>query len=445
MSVVANLASVLQRQGYEANAGCAVGVLDGQNQIHCVTRGLACRESQREVQRDSLFRTCSLTKQFTCTLVMSAAHQGLLQLTDHPDKFLPELHGLDRQLTIEHLCVNQSGLRDAYVLAMLGGGRPESRFSCQERAAIASLTQIHDTAPGVEFRYSNTNYFLLGRILERVHDRDLAQLFSQELFVPARMHGAYAAMDTAVELRDGTRGYEVLDGAVTPANTQVVWGGDACIAASLEDLLAWQRFCRSSSHPCARAARSLTDPLAPSLCPADYRRGQRLFVHRGRRLVAHTGGLRGWRSAMLSLSDDALAVVVLFNHMADPEACALALADAMTQVNSDTSRASAASQPPSVSEDQRFSKGRDFPASGRYRCGPIGVEVDDEGLVFTGPLGRSKPYVLFQDADGGAYVRCERAIDYAPPGRIELRCVRDGLVVNHPMVRDLHYTAELAA
>jgi D-aminopeptidase len=111
-----------------------------------------------------------------------------------------------------------------------------------------------------------------------------------------------------------------------PAVNNIYWTGDAGMAASLDDMIAWERFIDATRddpvglYNCLSAPQSFRDGA-----PAGYGFGLAQVTMQRRKVTCHGGALRGWRSFRLHAAAERLSVVVLFNHMGNPGAAAAEL------------------------------------------------------------------------------------------------------------------------
>ncbi len=300
--------------------GGAVAVLHRGEVLLRHAWGWANAERRIPFTPGSLFRMCSVTKQFTCALLLDAcpdpgvldgAVRGRLPLLEGPAP------------GVLHLCHNQSGLRDYWAVAMLHGSPVEAPFGDMEAARVIGGTRSLHFAPGTRYSYANQNFRLLSDLLQDHTGRSFAELLRARIFGPAGMESAFLAADTRA-MPDGTDGYEGTPATgFRAAENRVVWAGDAGLGASLDDMIAWERH--------IDATRDEEEALYPRLsapvrfadgADAQYGFGLGRGVEFGRAYTGHGGALRGWRSHRLYVPSERVSVVVMFNHLSDAQAAA---------------------------------------------------------------------------------------------------------------------------
>ncbi|MDO9711713.1 D-aminopeptidase [Paracraurococcus lichenis] len=269
----------------------------------------------------TLFRMCSVTKQFTCALVLDACPDPMA-LGPLLRARLPHLEG--PAPTALHLMHNQSGLRDYWAVAMLHGAPAESAFGAAEAARVIAGTRTLQFAPGSRYSYANQNFRLLSEALEEQTGRSLAELLRSRLFERIGMGTALLAADTRA-MPDGTEGYEGSQASgFRAAENRILWTGDAGLGASLDDMIAWERHIDATRDEAESLPRRLSAPVAfADGNPAAYGFGLSRGTEFGRAVIGHGGALRGWRSHRLYVPSERVSVVVLFNHLADASAAAL--------------------------------------------------------------------------------------------------------------------------
>ena len=131
------------------------------------------------------FRIASITKTMTSAVILQLAQEGKLRLSDPVSKYVAGVPN-GKQITIAMLLKMRSGLFD-YIsspeMAPFFDNDPTKVWTPQEVLAI-SFAHPPDFAPGTDYEYSNTNYALLGLIVQKVDRRPLATAMQKRLFGP---------------------------------------------------------------------------------------------------------------------------------------------------------------------------------------------------------------------------------------------------------------------
>lgn len=202
----------------------------------------------------------------------------------------------------------------------LWGAKPDDKFSILHDAPQAlDRTKSFHFAPGAEYSYSNVNFHVLGRILENVTGMSLAQILVDRLFIPAGMASASLCPNTN-GLPLPIVGYE---GNATvgyfAATNRIEWAGDAGIAASLDDMIAYEQYLdRSFSDPDSPYATTSKQQHYRDGTPASYGYGLSRGERAGKTAISHGGALRGFRHERLHIPSERLSTVVLLNYEAPP-------------------------------------------------------------------------------------------------------------------------------
>ena len=302
-----------------AGPGGAVAVLRDGRPVVRHAWGYADLERRVAWSSRTLAPICSITKQFTCALLLNqlgdpAALDGAVAAR------LPHLEAPPRA---SQLCDNQSGLRDYWALTVLCGAAPEGEFRPEDARALLGRTRSLQFSPGTQYSYSNTNFRLLGEILEDRLDAPLGDLLARRVFDQAGMANAVLAPDTGRQPGDAV-GYEGdSQCGFVPAVNRIHWFGDAGVVASLDDVVAWEAWIDATRDDPNSLYRRLSVPRSfGDGRAASYGFGLGQFARLGVRGTEHGGALRGWRCHRLHVPAARLSVVVLLNHQADAHAAA---------------------------------------------------------------------------------------------------------------------------
>jgi D-alanyl-D-alanine carboxypeptidase len=185
----ANAKPVLQRivnRLVRDGAPGALAVVRTPTAVHRAASGLAERDPRTPLRATDRFRIASLTKSFVATVVLQLVAEGKLSLTDPVERWLPGLVPNGGSITIRELLNHTSGLfnytdDDGFRTTL--ATEPTRSWSPQELVAIA-IRHPPLFPPGTNSSYSNTNYVLLGLIVETVTGTTLGQQLRNGLFQP---------------------------------------------------------------------------------------------------------------------------------------------------------------------------------------------------------------------------------------------------------------------
>jgi D-aminopeptidase len=313
----------LARAVGENEPGIAVGIAQAGRMVWGGARGLANLKSQEVFSTKTPFRICSISKQFSCALVMREVAAGRIDPTAHPSRYVPWTKVLDRELTIAHLMQNKSGIRDQWVMAMFMGARAEQKFTLADGVSAVKHAPTSMWTPGSQNLYCNANFEILGEVLQRVTGESVAALLQKHIFVPLMMSDTTLGVDTAEPISGDARGYRFVDGAWQEEENAIHWGASAGIVSTIEDLLKWAACLRD---PAAAGLPWVGDITRASPFndgnPATYACGINHAINAGgypkREMLAHAGALRGWRSTLMHFVAEDTSIAVFMNRTNSP-------------------------------------------------------------------------------------------------------------------------------
>ena len=315
-------AMVALPRAYPGPGGAIAVVREGEVLIRHAW-GFANAERRIPFTPRTLFRLCSITKQFTCALALDA-FPDLSALDGDVRRRLPGLDGPPPTAT--HLAHNQSGLRDYWALAMLHGSPPEAPFGELEARRVIDGCRTLQFTPGTRFSYVNQNFRILSDVVADRAGEAFGDLLRRRIFDRAGMETAFLAAETAA-MPDGTTGYEGTPaGGFRAAENRILWTGDAGLGASLDDMIAWERHIDATRDDPSSLYGSISGPVSfADGAPASYGFGLGRSSAFGRAMAGHGGALRGWRSHRLYMAAERVSVVVMFNHLSATHLAAMDL------------------------------------------------------------------------------------------------------------------------
>ncbi|WP_164778252.1 D-aminopeptidase [Mesorhizobium sp. M7A.F.Ca.US.006.01.1.1] len=296
--------------------------------------GYADATAGRIMTPETLLPICSITKQFTCALLLDLFPDPEF-LADRLRQFLPNLKSAGP--SISQLCNNQSGVRDYATTTILCGLGAEDRFDRDQARALLARTSSTYFRPGTEYGYSNSNFHIIACLIEEATGEDYGTLLRERLFNPAGMTTARFVPDSTIYPETCT-GYEGdFRNGFFPAVNRSQWIGDAGICASLKDMIRWEQYVQELDHHQGSLYRKISTPQSfADGTPAPYGFGLARGNVCGASVVGHSGGMRGWRMHRTYAREAGLSSIVMFNHEADAKAAAESLIAAALKAEDET-------------------------------------------------------------------------------------------------------------
>ena len=180
-----------------AGPGCAVLVAKKGQIIYKKSFGSANIELNVPLAPDMVFKLASITKQFTAIATLQLAEQGKLSLTDSIQAYLPGYPSKGHVITIEHLLTHTAGIPDYMQLDFQHPNM--ERWDFRPGQLIDSFKQYPlQFAPGTKFSYSNSGYYLLGYIIEKVSGKSYQSYVQEHILSPLRLSHSFFDRDGAM-------------------------------------------------------------------------------------------------------------------------------------------------------------------------------------------------------------------------------------------------------
>ena len=311
--------------------GCALGVIQNGRLVYEKAYGLASLEHRLAINpSQTVFDIGSTSKQFTAAIVLLLVQDKKLTLDDDIRKYLPEIPDYGHTITVRHLLHHTSGLRDYIVLLNLGDIAFEDHTTEAQALAAIARQQALDFVPGSEHSYSNTGYFLLAQIAQRIVGKPLREIAEARLFAPLGMRDTRILDNHKAVIHNRATAYENL-GEAGFAVQMSDWEqtGDGAVQTTITDLAKWDQ----NFYQTAVGGRWLIEQLQLTGTLNDgrainYARGLMVSDYHGQPLVMHGGAWAGYRAELLRLPQQQFSVAVLCNvDSSDPSRLARQVTD----------------------------------------------------------------------------------------------------------------------
>jgi CubicO group peptidase (beta-lactamase class C family) len=298
--------------------GCAVGVSQRGRVMFERAYGMADLASGAPMTPATVVHSASLAKQVTALAVLLLEREGKLSLGDDVRRWLPELPRYETPITVRHLLGHTSGLRDFFELLIIARGRfEEERITDADAMGVVRRQRELNFVPGTEYGYSNTNYLLASKIVERASGQRFPAFVQSRIFGPLGMTHSSLRDDVALVVPGRAAGY-TRDGAgwrASMPNFDVL--GSTNLETTVGDLL---RLAENLDHPvvgdAAIVRRMLTAGTLATGDTTSYGLGLALVRDRGVRLAEHEGRDPGFRAYLGRWLEPRVSVALLCNTTA---------------------------------------------------------------------------------------------------------------------------------
>jgi D-alanyl-D-alanine carboxypeptidase len=282
--------------------------------------GFANVELSVPATAETVYRTGSITKQFTSALIMQQVEAGKISLDDPITKFLPDYPTQGNTVTIHHLLTHISGIK-SYTSLGPKFWNEASRLDLPDTALVASFkNQPFDFAPGAKYQYNNSAYYLLGMIIEKVTGTSYRNTINDRL-APALGLQSTSYCDESPIIPHRAQGYEYRNGKLInddPISMNTP-GAAGAICSTVLDLLAWRKALFSGKVVSNASLVKMTTPARLNDgSSTNYAYGLGVGKLQGHTRISHGGGINGFITQMAYYPDDDVTVVVLGNLGSSP-------------------------------------------------------------------------------------------------------------------------------
>lgn len=264
------------------------------------------------------FAIASNTKQFTAVAIMQLMEDGKINLDDTIDKYFPKFKYAN-QITVRELLQMRSGLvdylnavelyfKDEESLKILNDYREKAYFdeyvSDSRWTADIILNNLYlselQFEPGQAYDYCNTNYYLLGLIIEQASGVSYEDYIKENIFKPCGMKiSSMSAEDTDAKGHGSVESGEIV---VNPKFTFAAGN----IYTNIYDLLRWERMLHTGK---LLSQESYNEMITPS---EDSGYGFGLIISDG--IIRHSGVIDGFNSYTEYDSAKDITIIILENY-----------------------------------------------------------------------------------------------------------------------------------
>ena len=288
-----------------------------------VAKGKADIKTGQSAQIEDKTRIGSITKTFVATTVLQLVDEGKIGLDETANKYLSFMPR-DSKVTVRQLLNHSSGIFDAEnddpVFRKAVEENLSKRLSPQEIVEVSLALEPYNQ-PGEGTHYSNTNYKLLGMIVEEVTGKDLGVVIEEKII--DRLGLSNTVFATQPEMRgDHLHGYAVLESTTIDVTTDpaiwLLWASGNMIS-NLQDQKEWARALGRGALLSKKTYEEMVSwiEIAAAL-PGKFEYG--LGVDKvGDRFIGHAGATTGYYGRIAYDPGTDTTIVLFFNQLAARE------------------------------------------------------------------------------------------------------------------------------
>ncbi len=300
---------VLQQAIASDGPGAMVAVVVDGEVAFRGSAGLADVEAKRAFTPETTFDLASCTKQFTAMAVLMLAERGSLSLEDDIRKYLPEFPERTHPIRVIDLLHMTAGPADYMDLVeSFDGVRNVDIVKLVAPAKLRFPT-------GTKYEYSNTDYNLLGTIVERASGKTYGEFLEAAIFRPTGMAHSAVLEREGQEIAHRATGYtrKEKEWEVSRDDTPGIVG-DGSMFSTVDDLALWDRALRKGKLVEPETLEiAFTSGKLDSGEETGYGCGWEVGVEAGHRWAWHNGGWDGTATYVARQLDGTVSVIVLSN------------------------------------------------------------------------------------------------------------------------------------
>lgn len=303
--------------------GIIVGVWAG-NKEWILEKGVSDIETGSPIQRTMNIRIGSITKSFTATMILQLADEGRLSLDDPVSKYTDGIPN-GSAVSIRQLLNMSSGLFsftdvDGFEYEMTH--QPLKKWTPDELIALGVNNPKNPVfAPGQGFNYSNTNYVILGKVIEKVTGNSAANEIQNRISRPLSLSSTYMP-DTASMPPHSTRGY-YYDTKSGGSYIDVTTEEARCFAWTaggvISNLKETRKYVKALGNGDLISSRMRAEQqnLNP-FSKFEDRYGYGLGISYVNGYIGHNGSIPGWNSSAYHHPKKDITIIVLANKWKIP-------------------------------------------------------------------------------------------------------------------------------
>lgn len=297
----------------EIAPGAVVMVVKNNKIIYRKAFGLADTEQNIPMQPEMLFRIGSMTKQFTAIAILQLVEEGKIGLQDSIQKYIKDFPSKGYTITIENLLTHTSGIKD-YLSEISNPSKQKETYTSKDGVDYIKDAPLN-FKPGSNFRYSNSDYYLLGYIIEMVTGETYEKYLQENVLDKAGLKNTFY-IGSKNNIPDMAQGYSKFDDKTERAILQpvdILYSAGGLIS-NVDDIYKWYKALYNLQLVKKETLEKATTPFKFSDGTfSQYGYGWFIKSLDGSKTIEHSGSTDGFQSDEIYIPDENVFVVALYN------------------------------------------------------------------------------------------------------------------------------------
>lgn len=270
--------------------------------------GFADYEWEIENTIDTKFSLASISKQFTAVAILQLAEDNKLSLDDKLSKYYPDFPSGDL-ITIKMLLTHNSGISNDFDELFLSNTKLSS-----DSVVNYIMTKPLLFEPSSQTAYSNTAYYLLTTLIEKVSETSFATYLEQHIFKKSKMSNSGVSSNDSIYTKMSRAYYRKNDTLIQ--NPYINWSyniGLDGIYSTVDDLYLWNKHLFEDTTLLSEKTKT---QMFTSYNEHDFGYGVLVnpFYNHNHNMIGHDGGFYGVQTSLNKFIDDDVFVTVLSNN-----------------------------------------------------------------------------------------------------------------------------------
>lgn len=308
------LDSVFERVNKRHDFHGSVLVAKNGKMIFTKEYGYADFKKKSKLDKNSSFQLASVSKQFTATAIMILAERGMIDLDDHITKYYTDFPY--EKITVRQLLNHTSGLPKYFWLAEHKWNKDHTPVNSEMLDLLSEHNLPLFFRPGRVFDYSNTGYFVLASLVEKVTGEDYGNFLEKNIFKPLDMKNSFVyRFETDSIGENQLSGYRIyrrryhikISGTV---NDGIV--GDKNVFSTSEDLFKWINGLNSGRIISQESLNQMyTNGQTSYGRDVPYGFGFRIENTDSDKIIFHNGKWNGFSTSIKQYTNSDIVVIIL--------------------------------------------------------------------------------------------------------------------------------------